>query len=193
LFDPWLRTDRRRLILLWGGSGFPVHARLVAAAVVLPPRIAPLLLSALAGPGDFSFVLNPSPPATSSSAWGWYGLLWAVCALLMLMFSEKGNALLAGAGIQQPSAPVTRHERAPVLLIIPALLVLAWATNALLGLKNEFEWVEAANAAPGIETQRARHGGHVHSGNGGFIDGREGPCGQTHIPHPICAPERRAV
>ena len=134
------------LILLWGGSGFSVRARLVATAVVLPPRVAPLLLSALAGPGDFSFVLNPSAPATSSSAWGWYGLLWAVCALLMLLFSEKGNALLAGAGLQQASAPGTRYERAPVLLIIPALLVLAWATNGLLGLKNEFEWVEAANA-----------------------------------------------
>jgi hypothetical protein len=134
------------LILLWGGTSFSVRARLVATAVVLPPRIAPLLLSALAGPGDFSFVLNPSAPATSSSAWGWYGLLWAVYAALMLMFSEKGNALLAGAGLQEASPPGTRYEHAPILLIIPALLVLAWATNAVLGLQNEFEWVQAAKA-----------------------------------------------
>lgn len=133
-------------VLLWGGATFPAAARLAATAVLLPPRIAPLLIAALAGPGEFSFVLDPRAPAMSSSAWGWYGLLWAVFAVLLLMFSERGSALLAGAGLGKAAAPGTRHEHAPVLLIVPGLLVLGWATNALLGLKNDFEWVEPANA-----------------------------------------------
>jgi hypothetical protein len=138
------------LVLLWRRSGFSLHVRLAATAVVLPPRILPLLLSALAGPGDFSFVLNPHPPATSSSAWGWYGLLWAFCAVLLLIFTEKGAALLASAGLRRarsaPGGDSVRRERASILLVIPAALVLAWATKAVLGLNNEFEWVEAAPA-----------------------------------------------
>lgn len=134
------------LILLWGGSTFPASARLVATALVVPPRIAPLVLSALASPGDLSFVLDLSPPATSSSAWGWYGLLWAICGLVVLLSSRQSNDLLAGAGLRNASPPGLRREGSPFLPMIPALLVLAWATSVLLGSKNQFEWVEAANA-----------------------------------------------
>ena len=129
-----------------GATSFSVRARLVATGVVVPPRIAPILLSTLTGPENLSFVMNPNPPATSSSARGWYGVLWAVCALLMLTFSEEGNAFLARSGLRRARPPGPSQERAPVLLIIPALLVLAWATAALLGLQNDFEWVEEASA-----------------------------------------------
>lgn len=131
-----------------GGGGLSARARLAATAAVLPPGIAPLLFWWPAGPGDLSFVLERSAPAASGSAWGWFGLLWAACAFLLLIFTEQGQAWLAAAGV--PAIGRRRrddsviHESKAALLILPAVLALAWGGNAVLGLSSDFEWVEAA-------------------------------------------------
>jgi hypothetical protein len=72
--------------------------------------------------------------------------LLAVCSLLLLLFSRRGAAFLAEIGLRKPATGSTL-ERAPILYFAGALLVLALAAIAVLGSKNDFEWVEPSGSA----------------------------------------------
>jgi hypothetical protein len=148
LFDPlgYVMTVLG-LVLIWGRSAFPVNWRLAVIAVVLPPRILPILFSALAGPGEFSFVLDPNAPATSSASWGWFGLLLAVSAALALAGTAAGRESLAIAGIRwrtpMPGVDGLRTRNRWALPGLAAAVLIAWGIGAVLGLGNQFEWIEA--------------------------------------------------